>query len=300
MYNQKIELRKTRNFGEKINATFDFIRHNYKGLFPCILFISAPVALIGSLLITYYQVFIQFQHLGDYTYEAPSIVLYFLPGYLLIIAGYILNGAVITNYMGLYTETPDPKSITVSEVWFRAKYDFWMILIGGFLVGIMVSIGFVFLFIPALYLFVVFSLFIPSMVFEQKSIGEAIGRCFFLIRDKWWSTFGLAFILTLLQIVMGLVFNIPQYVFLFLTTYHASADSLTTIPTWYKIGMIVSAAISSIGALLVGCLTFVGLSFQYFNLVERREASGLLSKLEGLGKKAEDTQDADDNVQESY
>ena len=47
---QIIEYRRTRDFSRKMNATFEFIRQNFKGLGKSILFISGPPILMASVL----------------------------------------------------------------------------------------------------------------------------------------------------------------------------------------------------------------------------------------------------------
>ena len=46
-----IELQRTRDFGKKINATFEFVKQNFKSLGKSILFIAGPPVLLGSLMI---------------------------------------------------------------------------------------------------------------------------------------------------------------------------------------------------------------------------------------------------------
>jgi hypothetical protein len=55
-------------------------------------------------------------------------------------------------------------------------------------------------------------------------------------------------------------------------------------PMWQKGAMILSSCLSAIGAGLLSCISFIAIAFQYFNLVERREATGLLSQIETFGK----------------
>src|SRR4051812_46927515 len=45
-----IELQQARDFSRKMNATFEFVKQNFKSLFKSILFIAGPPALIGGML----------------------------------------------------------------------------------------------------------------------------------------------------------------------------------------------------------------------------------------------------------
>ena len=49
--------------------------------------------------------------------------------------------------------------------------------------------------------------------FEGKGVFESIGRSFKLIRGKWWSTFGLMIVATVLMYAVSMIFILPFYVF---------------------------------------------------------------------------------------
>jgi len=66
---QKIDLRKTRDFGEKFNATFEFIRQNYKGFMPAVLFISVPLIVVGMVIANYYSNFVLYENVNTYGTE---------------------------------------------------------------------------------------------------------------------------------------------------------------------------------------------------------------------------------------
>jgi hypothetical protein len=291
---QKIELRKTRDFGEKFNATFEFIRQNYKGFMPAVIFISVPLIVVGMVIISYYTYFIAMNQIGnEYDSSNPfaafSILSNFfglaMVAYVLIAFGYLVNTSLVYNYMRIYESRENPSSISVKELWDESKKDLGGIFIASFLVTIVAGIGMIFLIIPGIYLFITLSLIVPVMIFERKSIGDAFSRCFFLIKDKWWSTFGLIFIALIIQSVMSFIFNVPQYIITFLIGINASSSNfLVDSPAWQKILLILSGSISAIGSSLLYCISFIAIAFQYFNLVERREATGLLNQIETLGK----------------
>jgi hypothetical protein len=43
-------------------------------------------------------------------------------------------------------------------------------------------------------------------------------------------------------------------------------------------------SVNMVGLGLLSCISFIAIAFQYFNLVERREATGLLNQIETFGK----------------
>jgi ABC-type phosphate/phosphonate transport system ATPase subunit len=50
-----------------------------------------------------------------------------------------------------------------------------------------------------------------------------------------------------------------------------------------NIFLVVSTIISTIGSQLLYVVSLTGLCFQYFNLVEEKDASGLLSRIDSIG-----------------
>ena len=287
---QKIELRRTRDFGDKFNATFEFIRQNYKGFMPAILYISVPFIVVGMVITSYYTNFTLYQDVGSYDTEGNFFGMmgnffgYFLIGYAFIVGGYLINASIVYNYMKLYSERENPTLISVGELWDHSKKDIANIFVASLLVVIVASIGFVFLIIPGIYLGITLSLIIPIMIFEKKSIGDAFSRCFQLIKDKWWSTFGLIFVAGVIQGMMGFIFNIPEMILtVVFTLQRSTGDILVDPPMWQKGALIISACIKAVGSGLLMCISFIAVAFQYFNLVERREATGLMNQIEGFG-----------------
>jgi len=50
------------------------------------------------------------------------------------------------------------------------------------------------------------------------------------------------------------------------------------------IWMTIGGVISTIGSMLVQSLVLVAIVFQYYNLVERREGSGIINSINNIGK----------------
>ncbi|MFT7161287.1 MAG: hypothetical protein ACI9GZ_002467, partial [Bacteroidia bacterium] len=49
-YQQKIKFYQQRNFGDRINVTFDFLRENFKPLFKILILFEGPIILIYGVL----------------------------------------------------------------------------------------------------------------------------------------------------------------------------------------------------------------------------------------------------------
>jgi hypothetical protein len=64
----------------------------------------------------------------------------------------------------------------------------------GILAALGIGLGFVLLIIPGLYLLTIWSMLIPAIVLERRSVGEAFGRSREIVRGNWWPVFGLILI----------------------------------------------------------------------------------------------------------
>ena len=279
---QKIELRKTRDFSAKINITFDFIRQNFKVLAISMIYISGPFILIGGVCSGLYQQK-SLAGLGEGVFgnvfnEWYGIMIIF------VLLGNVSSLIVVNEFVRLYELKEDPQTIDAAEIWEGVKGNFIRIMLAMLVVTLLLMVSFVLLIFPFFYVGTVMSLIAPIMIIENKSFGEAFSRCFFLISEKWWSTFGLLVVTALIAGFMGYIFQLPQLVFTVVFALHKTSDAMAEPTLWEQVGIIVSSVISTVGTNLLQSIVFVGLIFQFYNLVERKEAQGLLNKLESFGK----------------
>jgi len=279
---QKIELRKTRDFSAKINITFEFIRENFRILAKSMIYISGPFILIGGICAGLYQqkslsglgqgIF------GNVFNEWYGVMIIF------ILLGNISTMIVVNEFVRLYELKDDPQTIEVSEIWEGVKENFIRILLAMFVVTFLLIVSFIILILPFFYVGTVLSLVAPIMIIEKKNFGDAFSRCFYLISEKWWSTFGILVVTVLIAGFMGYIFQLPQLVFTVVFTLHKTSDSMAEPPLWEQAGILVSSVISTVGSNLLQSIIFVAMIFQFYNLVERKEAQGLLNRLDSFGK----------------
>ncbi len=292
-YQQKIKLYKIRSFSEKLNATIEFIRQNFKPLGKAIIYIIGPLAILTGLLMAQYFSFI-FENIQADDFEnfqnpfgAVFNSSYFGFIFLSMVSA-ALNISIVLNYMRLYQEKY-PEEITVTEILNISWRDI-LPLIGLFvLIGFLLVFGFVIFIIPGIYLMIVLSLASTILIFERKGILEAIGRSFKLIKGKWWSTFGLIVVTYFIMQAVAMIFIIPFYVFYFLGVFTMVEESGITAEvssTWFQIGMTLSIMFMLLGSFITQCIPVIAINFQYFSLVERQESVGLMSDIEQLDTKS--------------
>jgi len=217
----------------------------------------------------------------------------------------VMSIATINNYIILYGEK-QTNHIEVSEVWERVRSTFWMyfgtmfffslLAIGVyavlFIVALLATIspglmflGVMLLFCGIFYLVVSVSLTFIVRAYEKKEFFDAIARSFKLVQGKWWSTFGLIMVLYFVMMTISYIFIIPWYAVTFVSAMHnTSVDTFQEPSPMWEMMTIVFFTLYYLAQMVLSSLPNIGIAFQYFNLVELKEAKGLMSKIDTLGQ----------------
>jgi hypothetical protein len=305
MYQQEMNLREERDFGQKFNAVFSFIQKNAKSFLKTILLLVGPPVLVGAIFwgIVYSRLI---GLLGD-AFSNPNAIVnsgplasgtnsFFDVGEMLLanllfgIAS-IWLGITVCAYIAEYLE--GNRNISVEAVWKRGKDNifpvigavilFSIVAVVGSLILIVVPLGPVLLRTAILvcllvYCMVAVSLTVPVIVIEDESVFESIGRSFALIRGNWWATFGLIVVMGIVAGIATFLFAIPLYAVMIVSFF-------VQMGVFAKILTMAATCIMFAGAYLLSALPVLALVFQYFNLSEKKEGAGLLEKAEQIGKK---------------
>jgi hypothetical protein len=310
-----IEFQHTRDFSRKLNATFEFIRQNFKPLGKSILFIAGPSVLVGSVMAGSFMG--EFMNLGQTVQNNPDMLsTYFLSVsfwtqlllmFVFLTISFVVAIATINCYLIIYDQKKT-NQIEVSEVWNQVRITFWpylgtsilffflfiiayiILLIPIFIVadisGVLVFFGVIFVVVGMIFLMISSSLTYFIQSYEKKSFFDAVNRSIRLVNNgKWWSTFGLIMVLYLIMMTVSYIFILPYYAVLFTNTLHSvSSGTIVEPSSGWKIWTIVFFTLYYMAQMLMYALPNVGIAFQYFNLVELKEAKGLMSQIENLGQ----------------
>ena len=274
MNQSKIEFRKVRDFGGLLNATFDYIKSNFKILFKSNLLISAPAILLAGVFMGLYQS--SMFNFADYP-DLQQIGIPFLLSMFFMLLSYLIITVVTYSHLMVYKQS-ETGSFDIDDVWQMAKHNFFMILLSGIGYTIIAGFGFLFLIIPGVYLSIALSLIFIVRLEEGLGFFEAIGRCIRLIKYNWWFTFGLIIVVGFIQGFLGGILYMPNYIVMIFAVF-TGADGESGGLT--KILYIISSIITSLSALLY-VISTLAIAFQYYNLVERKEAPGLLQQIENI------------------
>jgi len=310
-----IEYHHMRDFSRKMNTTFEFIRQNFKSLGKSILLIAGPPVLVASLIIaTFVDEFMGLTRAAatnpgdgevfETYFMSVTFWLQIVLMLLLFLVSSIMSIATINNYIILYEER-QTNNISVSDVWMRVRETFWMYFRTTFVFFLLAIVVYIILIIPVallaaispaliflgmmamfcgvIYLIISVSMTYIVRAYEKKSFFDAIARSFKLVKDKWWSTFGIIMVLYLVMMTISYIFMIPWYVATVASALHSTSTEMLEQPvtTWTTV---VLFTLYYLAQMVLGALPNVGIAFQYFNLVEMKEAKGLLGKIDTLGQ----------------
>lgn len=280
-----IVLLQQRDFGQKINATFDFIAQNFRPLMLALLYIAGPPALIGGFFMNSYEsnvlgiqkIILGGNDSGDGL--ALSSVYEALPTLLIMTVflgiANVMSTLAVNAYMLEYEE--GNRDITPEIIWNRLK-SYIGRGIGYSIVMLICSLlATILLVLPGIYVAVALSFIYIILMRENLDLGATFQRSFYLIQGKWWSTFGLLLIVGIIAGIIGAVFQIPAAVGK-LTSFFKIGDGMNDI--WLTI----NGVVVTVGSVLVRSLVLVAIVFQYYNLVERRDGSGIINSINNIGK----------------
>ncbi|MFC0185487.1 hypothetical protein SAMN04515674_103273 [Pseudarcicella hirudinis] len=228
---------------------------------------------------------------------------YFLTIVFSIIAGALM---IVTVQSYLYAYKTQNRQPEIGEVWEVIKGRFWpicrallivsviyiiMVTLSGviiwgftlifdnkFLTGILSGVVVLLMGIFMMYCLITTSLIPSIMTFENIRARASIRRAFVLIKNKWWSTFGLIFIMSVIRMITSLIFGIPAVIIPVIRSLKLMGSGKSG-----DLIMIFSTVVSVLGSTLLIAPIYVSLVFQYFNLLERKEGKGLLKQVSEIG-----------------
>lgn len=293
MQNNKINYYVDRDFGEILNTTIAFVRQNYKIILKTLLYYTVPLAAImGVITGIYYYLTLS----GSIDNPAMSnVALIAFVGLLMVIVSFALFTLLPSLLFSIMQEYKEhgPGQFTVQGIWSGAKKNFanvlgtTFIIIGLVLVGVFILIIpvmslpwlTVFLVTPFMYAMVTLYFLYPVRVFEDNTTGESISRAFYLIKGNWWWSFLLYMVVSMAVGMIGFIFFIPQYVYIFFVSFTSASGGAIEVSQGITI---FTSILTMIGQVLIYSLPFVALSLQYFNLVEKKDKISLLSKIDDI------------------
>lgn len=292
--NNFIEFKKERDLGAIITDTFAFIRENWKPYFGAILKIAGPFILAGSILIVlffgyYLNVLGNFQTMGtDGGPEEAISLLLPLYGWMSLFSIVFLLVYIVVSLTSLFyikSYIANDGVVNIAEVRTNTFKNIFKFLGLGILIGIIAFVGFVLCILPGIYLGITLTLATSIMVFEGRSIGDSISHCFTLIKEQWWSTFGVIIVVGILVNILSYAFSVPGLIYELIKggTMLGSDDptqifNIMNDPVSFALNVL-----SYIGQFVLSSISLIASVFIYFDLNEQKNLTGTIEKIDSLG-----------------
>ncbi|HRI21466.1 MAG TPA: hypothetical protein PLA68_10960 [Panacibacter sp.] len=283
MAQQKIQLRKIRDFGENLGDTFQFIRQEFKPLASAFILISGIFILSSSILGGLYQKQ-AFGFLDDLKTGtvAPQNTFsnIFTAGYFIFILVTVLNisamRTVIAVYMKLYDELDEPP--TLQQVWSLFAKNFFKIFAYSIPQFILIVIGCLFCLAPGIYFMVVLMPYPFVIVNENQSFGDAFSRCINITKENFWISLGTYFIAYLIYSISSGIIGVIVAGVVGVGSYFSTNEISSTAA--------IATSVLSVVQYVFYIVFFVSVGLQYYNLAELKDGTGLERRLANLGGSA--------------
>lgn len=282
---QPIEFRQVRSFDQKINATFSFIRQNFKPMIKTIAIIAGPVAILTAIISTYIQTtFVQELKTSvqqDIWAFYGTMIPFYLVSFLLYYVSYVFIIGSTYEYIALYIERRG-NNFSAQEVWERFKKEIFQLILLVMLQVVICIVGTLLFIIPGIYAAIALSLSSAVLFFERKNSWVSVTRSFSLIAGNWWRTLGLMLVTTIILYLLLMLVSIPQFI-IGVAYMAVSMSKELEMPVWLEIVNAVMGSIAYLASLLGSIIILIAMAFHYFSLVEEKERRGLMEKISSIG-----------------
>ncbi|MFB6342496.1 glycerophosphoryl diester phosphodiesterase membrane domain-containing protein [Saccharicrinis sp. FJH2] len=287
MQPNEINFKQERDFGDLFNATFAFIGAEFKRLGTAILYFAVPLLLIAAIIGVFVglrqQEAVRSIQTGAANYNNPLEIyrdffsIYTFLNYFIILAATNILTCTIMGYIKLYVDK-GKDNFVLSEVWKEVTRYFFPVLGATFLSAIIISIGIIFCIIPGIYLGVSLSLFIPLIVLEGASFGDAFNRSFKLVKPKFWMTLGALIVIIVIVYIISMILSIPAMI-MGMKPLFSSLQEGRDFNFDFGISFYIINGISSLLTYIISSIPTVLVAFLYYSLVETYEKPSLIDKI---------------------
>ncbi|MEJ6792178.1 MAG: hypothetical protein QNK89_05440 [Lacinutrix sp.] len=291
---QFIQFKKQRELGEMLSDVFTFLRNEFKLFFSLILKITLPYLVFFFIVFGFLgYTFGDFTELltngGNSPFEGEemSALIIIVSILVLSIAGimvYALAYSTTLHYIKSYTENNGAVNADVVKT--EVKDTFWSFIGLSILKGMALGIGLMLCVIPGIYLIVPMSIVFCIMIFEKKSVMDAFSDSFKFVKDEWWMTFLVIFVVSLIIGVIGGVLSLPTtiYTYIKMGVFSGEIDPGANPLSYFKDPIYIFLNLLSYAfKFFLNFVTIIVTIFLYFNINEKKNFTGTFEKIDSLG-----------------
>ena len=309
----KIEFYKERNFGDKFNVTFAFVKQNWKVMLRYITYFCLPLALLTGLPLISFVDGVGNLHNWEtgesdmqYSFLASYGVLIVLCG----LASWAMSTVAFSLIQAYNNRAEGLENITAAVLKPYFKRNAWrlfklwaaacLLAIGFVLVTVAVAVvhpWLCFLMVVALFVVCVPLLHVtPVYIYEEIGVWKAFSRGFRLGWHTWGGTFALGLVLALLTSVAQGVISLPWQVCYILKLIfgmeHSESLAFTNSAAFIVVSY-VSSVLSLFAQFVTSTLFFVGISYLYSHAAEQLDGMSVAEGIELFDQLADKNEDAD-------
>lgn len=308
----KIALYVKRSFGEKFNASFDFIKENWKLMLKYATYLLLPLCLVQALslngLMTYTIGMSGLMESGA-MYSDSALLMSFFSYYslymLLLIIGIVLLTALVYAIIRTYNEREGRlQGITlgvlrpmllrnVKRMFILVFFGLILTMLASLIIGVIVALfpiallPIVMMLIPFMIAIAVpFSLWAPIYLFEDISAMSSLKKAFRLGFATWGGIFMISLVMGIIAGILQGVTLIPWYIGTVVKYIFATSGGGTeaTVSVGYSFLLYLLAVVQAFGAYLAMIFSFVGLAYQYGHASEKMDSIMVESDIDNFDK----------------
>lgn len=303
-----IKLYAKRSFGDKMNASFDFIKENWKPLLKFITYLMLPLSLLQALSLNGFMS----QYMGlvsEIEGGNSDTILSALPqlgttyGLTLLCywVGAMLIASLVYGLMKAYGQRPERLvGITLTELkpllmhnlgaMFRLSlFTFLLLLLAiSLVIGLAVLTPFTLIVtLPLLFALVVpLSLYAPIYLFEDIHLMDALSKTFRLGFATWGGVFLITLLMGIIGGILQGVIGTPWTVAVMVKQLFSMSDTgdAVTVSVGYNFVIYLFAILQCYGSYLGMTFTLVGAAYQYGHASEVVDSISIESDIENFDK----------------
>ncbi len=276
MEKQKVKLFQTRDFGQNLQVTMEFLKQNYINISKGLCYLI-PFFLIVAYLQPDFSAIFSYKldpadpfGLYKQIYTLPVIL-----GYILTFVGSTIIMAYMVSYIALYNSS-EKGAVEIRDVWIKTIKVALPMMLCQIIYVIIIAIGSIFCIIPGVAFAIFFLFFAYVYIIEDASIVDSFIKSWKLVVNNWWTTFAFALLISLCLVIASNILSIPA--------------TLIYLGSMFKIDFFLSpiyqyvaSAISYVGSIFLYPILFAGLGILYFNLRSRYENIDTYEEIDNLG-----------------
>ncbi len=218
--------------------------------------------------------------------------------------------ATVTGYLRYYNE--ENGEVDISNVKQLVKRKFWglvgmtflliflLVMVVALLFLLLFAVGqanegfavllFLIIFVPLLfYASIYFTLVYYVYVFEDIDMFEAMRKTKNYLKNRFWFSFGVMFVMSLIIGLIGMVIDAPVSVYFFIKTIlMVENQDIAKFAGQGDIVVSLFSVISYAGQLILRILMIIAISFLYFSIREYHTGESLYDKIDKIGVKDND------------